>query len=121
MPQQQENPTRSDQQTKSGSPENLFRTQGHDDGSKESQTRNCSWSALALTTTNSEGKPWDFNDSAPRTEAENILDEQRPQLRIGSPICTAFSNIQDLNKAKRNPAVVEAEIEKARVYLNWCC
>ena len=33
----------------------------------------------------------------------------------------AFSNIQNLNKAKRDPAVVQAEIEKARVHLSWCC
>ena len=77
--------------------------------------------ALDLTTTNSEGKPWDFNDPARRTEAEKILYQQRPRLLIESPMCTAFSNIPNLNKAKRNPAVVEAEIEKARVHLNWCC
>ena len=62
-----------------------------------------------------------FNDPARRTEAEKILDEQQPQLLIGSPMCTAFPNIQNLNKAKRDPAVVPAEIEKARVHLNWCC
>ena len=36
-------------------------------------------------------------------------------------MCTAFSNIQNLNKAKRDPNVVAAEIEKARVHLKWCC
>ena len=36
-------------------------------------------------------------------------------------MCPAYSNIQNLNKAKRNSAVVEAEIEKAQVHLNWCC
>ena len=36
-------------------------------------------------------------------------------------MCTAFSNIQNINKAKRNPAVVEAEVEKAQVHFNWCC
>ena len=35
---------RSDQQTKSGSLGNRLCTQSHDDGSKESHTRNCSWS-----------------------------------------------------------------------------
>ena len=54
-----------------------------------------------------------FNDPARRTEAETILDEQQSQLLVGSPMCTAFSNIQNLNKAKRDPAVVEAEITKS--------
>ena len=34
---------------------------------------------------------------------------------------TAFSNIQNINKAKRDPKVVAAEIEKARVHLAGCC
>ena len=48
-------------------------------------------------------KPWDFNDLAKCDEAEKLLDEQRPHLPIGSPMCTAFSNMQNLNKAKRDP------------------
>ena len=74
--------------------------------------------ALDLTTTNSKGEPWDFNDPARRKEAEKLLDEQGPQLLIGSPMCTAFSNIQNLNKAKRDPHIVAAEIEKARTHLS---
>ena len=77
--------------------------------------------ALDLTTTNSKGEPWDFNDPAKRDEAEKVLDEQRPHLLIGTPMCIAFSNIQNLNKAKRDPKIVAAEIEKARVHRRWCC
>ena len=77
--------------------------------------------ALDLTTTNSRGEPWDFNDPARREEAEKLIEEQQPQLLIGSPMCTAFSNIQNLHKAKRDPQIVAAEIEKARVHLKWCC
>ena len=36
-------------------------------------------------------------------------------------MCTAFSNIQNLNTAKRDPAVVKAEIQKAPEHFNWCC
>ena len=36
-------------------------------------------------------------------------------------MCTAISNIQNLNKAKRDPEVVEAEMSKARTHLAWCC
>ena len=34
--------------------------------------------ALDLTTTNSKGELWNFNDPAKRKEAEQLLDEQRP-------------------------------------------
>ena len=50
-----------------------------------------------------DGKPWDFNDPTQRSKAEQLLDQQKPLLRVGSPMCTAFSNIQNLNKARRDP------------------
>ena len=77
--------------------------------------------ALDLTVHDEDGKPWDFNDPQQRRNAEQLLDEQRPLLLIGTPMCTAFSNIQNLNKASRDPEVVRAELEKARVHLQWCC
>ena len=77
--------------------------------------------ALDLATTSSKAELWDFNDPVKRKEAEELLDEQRPQLLIGSPMCTVFSNIRNLNKAKCDPSVVAAEIEKARVHFKWCC
>ena len=77
--------------------------------------------ALDLTTHDDTGRPWDFNDAAQRTKAERMLDEQRPLLLVGSPMCIAFSNIQNLNKAKRDPRIVQAEFDKARVHLQWCC
>ena len=77
--------------------------------------------ALDLTTTNSKGEPWDFNGPAKRDEADKYLHGQRPHLLIGSPMCTAFSNIQNLNKAKRDPTIVAAEIERDRVHFKWCC
>ena len=58
-----------------------------------------------LTTTNSKCEPWDFNDPAKLDEAEKLLDEQRPHLMIGSPMCIVFSKIQNFNKSKRDPKV----------------
>ena len=37
-----------------------------------------------------DGMPWDFDDPAKREKAERMLDEQQPQVLIGSPMCTAF-------------------------------
>ena len=77
--------------------------------------------ALDLTTCEENGRPWDFNDADMRAKAEKRVDDEQPHLLIGTPMCTAFSNIQNLNKARRDPRVVEAELAKARVHLHWCC
>ena len=44
----------------------------------------------------------------------------KPLFVIGSPPCTAFSKLQHLSKAKRDPAVVKAELDAARVHLEFC-
>lgn len=77
--------------------------------------------ALDLTGHDDDGRPWDFNVPGKREKAERLLDAQRPVLLIGTPMCTAFSNIQNLNKHRRDPGVIAAEIEKARNHLKWCC
>ena len=77
--------------------------------------------ALDLIGCDEKGCPWDFNIAEMRDEAERRLDRQKPMLLIGTPMCTAFSNIQNLNKAKRDPAIVKAEFEKALLHLRWCC
>ena len=63
----------------------------------------------------------DFNDPKQRKKEEALIDFQEPALLIGSPMCTAFSHIQNLNKAKRDPTIVEQELTRARVHLYWCC
>ena len=40
---------------------------------------------------------------------------------IGSPECTPFSNIQNLNKARRSAEDIENEKAEARIHLAWCC
>jgi hypothetical protein len=77
--------------------------------------------SLDLTGCDAQGNPWDFNIIGQRNKAEKLLDEQRPLLLIGTPMCTAFSNIQNLNTAKRDPEVIKKEYIKACVHLNWCC
>ena len=55
-----------------------------------------------------------------RDKAEQLLDAEKPLLLIGTPMCTAFSRLQHLNKAKRYPRVVVQELVRARVHLAWC-
>ena len=61
------------------------------------------WS-LDLTTTTPEGLPWDFSQPARRAEARKLVQEQKPLLLIGSPMCTRFSMLQNLNPSRKETA-----------------
>ena len=77
--------------------------------------------ALDLTTEDAQGRRWDFDDADTRDRAEALLDEQRPLLLIGSPMCTAFSRLLRISAAKRDPKVVAELREKAMVHLRFAC
>ena len=40
---------------------------------------------------------WDFTKKDHQEQAESYLDKQKPLVRIGSPPCTPFSQLQSLN------------------------
>ena len=39
---------------------------------------------------------------------------------IGSPPCTAYSPLRNLSKNKRDPSIVAAELQAAKVHLDCC-
>ena len=45
-----------------------------------------------------DGQPWNFDSAEKRERARRLLREQKPLLLIGSPMCTAFSTWQALNR-----------------------
>ena len=59
--------------------------------------------SLDLSVNDECGKPWDFTDPAQRDKAREMVTEQKPWLIIGSPPCTKFSILQNLNISKRDP------------------
>ena len=61
------------------------------------------WS-LDLTTCDSEGKPWDFSLARCRQAARQLVQDTRPLLLIGSPMCTWFSLLQNLNPERKQSA-----------------
>ena len=77
--------------------------------------------ALDLSTTNDKGERWYFDKKEKRDEAERLLDEERPLLLIGSPMCTAFSRLLAISAAKRDPADIKRQWDKAIVHLEFCC
>ena len=77
--------------------------------------------ALDLTTVNAKGEPWDFDTVEKQEEAERLLDETKPTILVGSPMCTAYCAWQRLNKHRRDPAVVEEDKAKADAHLKFVC
>ena len=76
--------------------------------------------ALDLTTTDPEGKPWDFDDAAQRKQAWQKIESEEPMLIIGTPMCTAFSAWQRIHALRRDPLVVSREYARAMVHLRFC-
>ena len=76
--------------------------------------------ALDLTTVDAQGRPWDFDDADTRMRARAMVEQEKPLLLVGSPMCRAYSAWQRLNAAKRDPAVVARELVKAKVHLAFC-
>ena len=65
---------------------------------------NLGWSLDPTTDDPETGKPWNLADGKVRAKANNLIFEGKPFCVIRSPMCTAFSILQGLNKAKMEPA-----------------
>ena len=77
--------------------------------------------AFDITTDDETGQPWDFDKPEQRQKARERIRREKPMLLIGSPMCTAFSSWQELNKHKRDPKLIQQEWTKAMVHLRFAC
>ena len=76
------------------------------------------WS-LDLTVRDPEsGHAWDFSKEEMRQRARQLVIENKPYVVIGSPPCTAFSHIQNLNK-KRPKHIRDRELREGRQHLRF--
>lgn len=77
--------------------------------------------ALDLRTTKEDGTPWDFNKSADRRLAFQLIEKDCPDWVIGSPPCTAFCvwNMY-MNYPKMDPDVVKQKIAEGERHLKFC-
>ena len=73
--------------------------------------------ALDLTTSDVDGRSWNFDEKEMRDRAKRKLAEDNPMLPIGSPMCTAFSTWQRINDKIRDPYVVACEKKRAVMHL----
>ena len=75
-----------------------------------------------LTVPDKDGYVWDFSQPECRKRAWAKIVKSKPFLLIGSPPCTAFSNLQNLQRDQPGgDAKVDAWIEKAKVHIEFCC
>ena len=66
-----------------------------------------------------DGGPWDFDKPEDRRRGQEVIRELRPRLLIGSPPCTWFSVMQNMNCGKMDPEEVRIGTEQGRVYLRY--
>lgn len=64
---------------------------------------------------------WDFSRIEDRLAAEKLIDEQDPELLIGSPMCTAFSTLQQWSFPRMEPGHLARMWEEATDHLRFCC
>ena len=68
--------------------------------------------ALHLRSKKPTGEPWDFTKKHDRLEAIRLVKERKPIWVIGSPPCTAFSQLQSLSPAsERKEKTLQEGIE----------
>lgn len=78
--------------------------------------------SLDLTAPAPDGSVWDSSRHHCRRRAHELVQSQRPYLLIGRPPCTAFSNLQNLNRCRPGGnEKVDMQQRKAMVHLAFCC
>lgn len=77
------------------------------------------WS-LDITTTDHDGRKRDSNDTEMRNRAVRKLFKDEPLLLIGSPMCFAFSRMNNANYPKMCPEEYNRRMEYGRKHLEFC-
>ena len=77
--------------------------------------------AIDLTTCNEKGEPWDLDSIEKQKEAERLIDQTKPMVLVGSPMCTAYCAWQRINALRRDPKLVAQEKAKADMHLEFVC
>ena len=86
----------------------------------ESMGLRAGW-ALDLTTNDDDDRPWNFDQLEMRNRAVHKLLRDEPTLLIGSPMCTAFSQMNNnVNYPKMEPWRVQEKLQYGRKHLEFC-
>lgn len=77
--------------------------------------------SLDLTTTDENGKPWDFDSLEMRNKAIHKIAAEKPFVLITSPMCTDFSIMMNANWKKLGPEEKQKRMNRARMHLRFAC
>ena len=68
-----------------------------------------------------DGTIWDFSKKTCRQKAWKRLKEQRPYMLVGSPPCTPYSILQNMNaRTPEGKRKVEEAKRRGQVHLKFC-
>ena len=76
--------------------------------------------SLDIQTQDDEGNPWDFTDPKQRAKAKKLVKDTAPMLLIGSPMCTAFSQLQKFNIERMGIDWYTKKYNDAMIHLKFC-
>ena len=76
--------------------------------------------SLDLTENDVDGQPWDFNIADKRERAMRLVKSKKALLLIGSPMCAAFSQLQNINFGRMSPIDVERVKRHGTTHLEFC-
>ena len=66
------------------------------------------------------GRKWDLSKADVQERVRKLVRQTRPYCVIGSPPCTAFSPLQEISRAKRDPRVMERQLQDAKAHVRFC-
>ena len=66
------------------------------------------------------GLPWNLSKKEVQEKVRKMVVNDKPFMLVGSPPCTAFSQLQGLNNAKRDPEVIKKELAEACAHVCFC-
>ena len=75
---------------------------------------------LDLATKDRDGKPWDFASPTMRERAVNKINNDKPLLSVGGPVCTGWSAMMDLNWPRMTAEETARRMHEARKHLGFC-
>ena len=76
--------------------------------------------ALDITTSDVDGRAWDFNQLEMRNRTVRKLVRDKPILLVGSPMCKAFSQLNNINYSKMLKEEVEQRLKYGRKHIEFC-
>ena len=78
------------------------------------------WSLDLTTKDPVTGKPWDLSLPSVQSRVKKLVRDTEPFCIVGSPPCTPFSQLQGLNKKRRDPKIVAKEFRAGRAHMRFC-